>query len=348
MHVLQLGPYPPPEGGVTRNLLAIRDALRAGGHRCSVVVTAKSEASVAEADVHHPRSALALIRLLRTLEYDVLHIHVGGDITDRLMRLMFACCTLGKGKKVLTMHSGGYPSSPEGMTAKPKSVRGRIFRMFDRVISVNKAIAEVFSSYGLPVERNLVILPHALRNPYEDVALPEALASFVSSHRPLLFTACALESDYDLMTQIESLGEVLERFPNAGLVIAGSGSQESELRKAIESKPYADKILLAGNVSHDMALHLIRSADALLRTTLFDGDAIAIREAIFLGTHVIATDNGMRPDGVRLIPVKDKTALAEAIIGISSSPKLEKPNRPDDYSNIDAVVDLYTELVGKV
>lgn len=346
MHVLQLGPYPPPEGGVSRNLLAIREELVAAGHHCSIIVTAKSDEVHEEADLYRPSSAVELVRLLRSIDYDVLHVHVGGEITSRLMRLMLACCVFGRGKKVLTMHSGGFPTSEEGAAAKPSSLRGRIFRMFDRIISVNKSIAEVFASYGVAVEKNLVIPPHSLRNPSSDVRIPESVNDFAERHRPFLLTVCSLEAEYDVITQIEALGEVLEKFPDAGLMLVGSGSQELEISNAIESKPYAERVMLAGGLPNDAVLHLMRGADAFLRTTLFDGDAIAVREAIFVGTDVIATDNGMRPDGVKLIPMKDKSALADAIVKTASRGKKQKTVQPDDSSNISAVITLYRELMG--
>ena len=34
MRVVQLGPYPPPHGGVQTNLVAIREYLRRRGHAC--------------------------------------------------------------------------------------------------------------------------------------------------------------------------------------------------------------------------------------------------------------------------------------------------------------------------
>src|SRR5205823_13637384 len=37
MRVVQLGPYPPPHGGVQTNLVAIRDLLRKSGHECLAV-----------------------------------------------------------------------------------------------------------------------------------------------------------------------------------------------------------------------------------------------------------------------------------------------------------------------
>ena len=51
----------------------------------------------------------------------------------------------------------------------------------------------------------------------------------------------------------------------------------------------------------------------MLRTTWYDGDALSVREALHFGLPVIATDNGMRPAGVRLIPPRDLKELLAAI-----------------------------------
>src|SRR5437762_5031120 len=134
MHVLQLGPYPPPEGGINRNLLAIREQLLDQGHRCSVIATSRSTDPASEPDVYHPRSALELVKLLRTIEHDVLHLHVGGDITSRVLRLIAACAVFSRGKNVLSLHSGGYPYSEKGRAARTRSIRGFIFRRFARII----------------------------------------------------------------------------------------------------------------------------------------------------------------------------------------------------------------------
>jgi len=82
----------------------------------------------------------------------------------------------------------------------------------------------------------------------------------------------------------------------------------------------------------------------LLRTTWYDGDSLSVREALHLGTPVIATENGMRPDGVERIPPRDATALLEAITRrlTENAP----PPRPiaGAAGNLQAVLDLYAEL----
>lgn len=345
MHVLQLGPYPPPEGGINRNILAIREELQKAGHRCSVIATSRSTRITPETDVHHPGSALELIKLLRLIDSDVIHLHIGGDITKRILALAWACCTFGRGIKVLSVHSGGYPSTREGKAAKRNSLRGRIFRGFKRIVAVNPTIADVFARYGISREHIHVIYPFVHRLPDPKVVVPADLKEFIAKHQPAMLTVGLLEPEYDLFMQIDAMGKVLADLPNAGLIIVGSGSLEGELRTAIEAKPYKDHILLAGDVEHGVTLHLINDSDALLRTTLFDGDAISVREALFLETPVIATDNGMRPVGVHLVPTHDEDAVLAAVKVLAIQERNRKNPKNVDISNILAVLEVYNGLV---
>lgn len=344
LHVVQLGPYPPPEGGISRNILAIRDELASRGDRCSIIATSRSSEVKNEPDVYHPRSSAALAMLLSSLKFDVLHLHIGGAVTARVLALAFVCSIFGRGRTVLTLHSGAYPLTEEARDASPGSIRGRIFRRFSRIIAVSEPIADVFRRYGVPPGHISIIPPYALQPPNEATMIPKNLAAFAECHSPLILGVGGLEREYDPVFQISAMSDVLANFPNAGLMIIGDGSMRGKVMNEIAATGYDDKIFLAGNVPHAVTLRLISVADILLRTTLFDGDAISVREALFLGTPVIATDNGMRPAGVHLIPVGDKARMVRAINEIASGTR-QKTNYPAaDRSNIAAVCDLYGEL----
>jgi glycosyltransferase involved in cell wall biosynthesis len=347
MKVLQLGPYPPPWGGVQANLVSIREYLLRRGHGCAVVNVTRHRKPEAE-EVYYPETPAQLLRLLRRLRYDIIHLHVGGGLPARLLGLALACATVGRGKSVLTFHSGGYPSSPEGRGARPRTLRGFVFRRFDRIIAVNEEIARMFRRFGVAPERVRLILPHALPAAPAGAALGEPLRGFFDSHEKILTTVGLLEPEYDLALQIDALGAVRESFPGAGLVIIGSGSLEGELRRLIAGKPYAGHVLLCGDVPHGETLCAISASDLFLRTTLYDGDAISVREALHLGIPVVATDNGMRPAGVSLVPVADGGALVAAV-----GEHLARGREPraagvaaEDERNVAEVFNLYEELLG--
>lgn len=344
MHVLQLTPYPPPEGGISRNALAIREELRANNHRCSIIATAKSDVITDEPDVYHPRTPVELIELLRRLNYDVLHVHVGGEVTPRVLAFLATCAVFGRNKSVLTFHSGGY-AVEHAATAKSFSLAGIVFRKFKRIVCVNALMLKMFERFGVKPKRLNLIAPFVHQSPDEAVEIPARIKEFADRHQPFLLTVGLLEDTYDLFMQINALGKVLEKTPNAGLMIVGSGTLEAELIPAIAAKPYANRIFLAGDVEHSITLHLINRADILLRTTKFDGDAISVREALFLETPVIATDNKMRPVGVELIPTGDADALAKAVVELSKAERPSKIAKPDDRRNVREVLKVYDEIV---
>jgi len=343
IHVLQLGPYPPPRGGVQTNMLAIYEELIREGQDGSIISITRSEVIGNEPHVHHPRSSIALLTLLFRLKYDILHLHIGGELPFRVLSLMLLCALIGRGRSVLTLHSGGYAIGAVEK-ASQWTLEGFIFRRFARIIVVNSLMIKMFLKFGVHPQNLRLILPFVLDRPKNSVTIPLKFQTFFSLHRKVLLTVGLLEPHYDLLMQIDVLKQVLLNAPHTGLIIIGSGSMHTELARTIASKPYAKHILLAGDTDRDVVLHLIQKCDVLLRTTVFDGDAISIREALHLGTPVIATDTGMRPDGVHLIPKEDHQALETAIVMELAQGRKKEISTGDGWRNIREVIRLYNEL----
>jgi glycogen synthase len=347
-----MGPYPPPHGGVQTNLVSIRQYLRKRNIACAVINTTRHRKPEAD-EVYYPQSPIRVIGLLARLRYDIIHLHLGGTVPLRVLALAMLCCLMPRSKTVLTFHSGGYPESEEGRTANPRTLRGFVFRRFSRIIGVNQELVELFQRFGVSRDRLRLIQPHALSAQAPADALSPQLQQFFDSHETVLTTVGLLEREYDLSLQIEALGEVRKRFSNAGLVIIGSGSLEQELRKQIERAPYRDHILLCGDVPHAVTLRAIAESDLFLRTTLYDGDSVSVREALHLRVPVIATDNCMRPNGVHLIPVSNARALREAVeqrltesnsAGESANDRTRGEAREKE-ENLEAVLGIYQELM---
>ena len=63
MRVVQLGPYPPPHGGVQSNLVAIREYLQRTGHSCDAINLTRHRKQDG-GGVYYPAGAKALAALL--------------------------------------------------------------------------------------------------------------------------------------------------------------------------------------------------------------------------------------------------------------------------------------------
>lgn len=345
--VAQLGPVPPPHGGVSTNMLAIHNMLRSEGFEPVLIDITNRDKGSETPDVLKPRSAIGLIRLLWHLECDIVHYHIGGKFSMKLALLMLFCGWLPGKKSVVTFHSGGFARS-SGATARRFSVLGLAFRSVDLLIGVNSQMLDMFRTFGVPEDRIRLILPFDLKQPERSLPLPVDLSKFIDKADPFIIAVGGLEPEYLNAFLIDAMPAISGRYPNCRLLIAGSGTLESELRQKVDRMGLAGRVLLGGNIEHDILLDLIERADVLLRLTEYDGDAISVREALYLGTPVVATDNGMRPEKVTLVPnVPEEddllAALSTALAGATSANTFSY----SDERNIEKVLEVYQELVAK-
>jgi glycogen(starch) synthase len=312
VHIALLGPVAPPAGGVQSHMSALRQQLVDAGHQVSLIAITKA-ARDEKPDTFYPSSALDLLKIVLRIRPDVVHLHFGGDLSLRLAALCGVVGLLPRVRSVLTFHSGGFPQSPRGVRASRWSLEGFALRRLDAAIAVNSEISELFRRYGLERGRIHVIAPHARVDPTRIASqFPVDIAEFFQKHSPVFVSVGLLEPEYSLELQVDAMDEIRKVWKDAGLILIGSGSLHNSLRVRIDASPEREHIHLAGNADHSVALRAIRDANVLLRTTKFDGDAVSVREALQLGTRVVASDTGMRPAGVTLIHDWSGKALVEA------------------------------------
>jgi glycosyltransferase involved in cell wall biosynthesis len=345
MKILQLGPYPPPHGGVQTHVVALVDFLRQRGITCDVVnLTRFRRAS--ENGIYYPQNAFAVFGHLLSHRYDIIHLHIGGRIWTRQLALALACFALPGTRCVFTFHSGGYPSSPEGRSAHARTLRAFVLRRFDGLIAVNEEIAQFFRTLGVKPQRIHVISPYlgfGASAPGQG-SVPQQVSDFLAAHDPVLISVGGLEPEYDVSLQMKALGVIRTSHPDAGLLVAGSGSLAAVVRKECSFLPYAEHVLLNGDLAHAATLQAMQCSDIMLRTTWYDGDAISVREALQLGVPVIASDNGMRPQGTHLIPARDLDALVAAVEKILESPPARVPLASESDRNLEEVLNVYQQL----
>lgn len=87
---------------------------------------------------------------------------------------------------------------------------------------------------------------------------------------------------------------------------------------------------------------LIKAADIVVRATSTDGDSLSVKEALYAGRPVVATDCVDRPQGAILFRYNDADSLTEAL---ADALKQVAGKVGDAENTVDAVVALYDSLL---
>ena len=127
---------------------------------------------------------------------------------------------------------------------------------------------------------------------------------------------------------IEAFKKVIEKIPDARLIIAGSGEEDANLKDLTKRLRLEGKVEFKGRVSNEDKVTLLRRALVLVNPSFMEGWGITTIEANACGTPVIASDVPGLRDSVRdgktgyLVPRGDVGAFSEKIIKIISDKKL--------------------------
>lgn len=113
--------------------------------------------------------------------------------------------------------------------------------------------------------------------------------------------------------------QMLEQFPEAQLVIVGSGPMREELEQLAASLGLAERVRFAGQQANESLRYWFSAADALMLASSREGWANVLLEAMASGTPVVATRvNGTpevvaAPEAGRLADQRDVELLAKAL-----------------------------------
>ena len=140
------------------------------------------------------------------------------------------------------------------------------------------------------------------------------------SNSPTIISSKNLEPGYDIESLVKSIPLVLKKVPEAKFVIAGRGSQETELKQLAKSLGVSDSVRFVGWIPSDEYPQYLASADIYVCTSLSDGGlAISTKEAMACELPVVITDLEVNTEWIKdeengfIVSLKDPKTLAEKI-----------------------------------
>ena len=339
-----MGAYPPPYGGVQIHITQLESFLESQGHSCFVINLGKNK-SLRSSKLVSPKNSLrAAFHLLKKRDH-ICHLHFGGTFHVRLLLLALFANLIFYKRCAITVHSGGL--SVWGLPENPlrRALLHISFSPCRAIICVNSKIRDYFKGLGMKPERLNIISPFAFENKLNRDLLPKELACFVESRKPLICNIGLLEPEYDLDLLLRVFSKFVKGKQEAGLVMIGSGSLHNRIMQKIIELELQEKVLLTGDMSHDITLKILALSDCYVRASLYDGDCLSLREAIHLGIPAIATETGMRPKEAILFPIGDEETLLKRMIEVTSFNCVRKKiSLPDEISYLDYVERILVSL----
>lgn len=125
---------------------------------------------------------------------------------------------------------------------------------------------------------------------------------------------------------VRAFAGVVARVPDATLDIYGDGPEKASVQALIDELGLGARVVLRG--STDQPGRVLREASAYLSTSAYEGQGLAIVEALADGCPVVSYDAPYGPrellgrGGGVLVPDGDVAALTDAVVAVLSDPEL--------------------------
>ena len=242
------------------------------------------------------------------------------------------------------VHSGEFLYQLTGLR---RALFTAFLRRVDSCYLASGHVADIFAETRFVLPRNTTV-SNAFRPPpvERDAAIwamyDDDTKAFMAKHHPVAVVQSGAaffrgEDIYGTDLAVEMMVQLHRKHPQLGLIINRNCAGDADyhtyfqgLIERIEAESMGAHIhILEGSAERDL-WPLLKRADLFIRPTNKDGDAISIREALMLGTPVIASDACPRPDGVVTFISRDANDLAakvEAFIVASKKDRLTTSDR---------------------
>ncbi len=296
------GPLPPPAGGISIHIWRLKYLLESEFN-----VDFIDEAVTVKPEYFSVKSFNPLRYFRKISRADILYVQSGSRILKKIH--IITGKLLGK-MIIITLHGYG-PKRKQPFRAMDNF----FFNLSDKIILVNPDIAN-----RLSLNPEKCIVKHAFLPPVmqEEQPLPAFIQDWIhtakNNNEVLL---CANASRLDMFKEQELYGldmciEVLKKLRDKGMAVSfiytvsslDSGEDRFNAYKQ-QIKDYGlenNFLLVSGKLSF---VKLVEQSDIVLRPTNTDGDALTIREAIYLGKPILASDVTERPQGTTLFKTRD-------------------------------------------
>jgi glycosyltransferase involved in cell wall biosynthesis len=322
----------PEDGGVAEHVLHLSLGLRRRGFDVEVAappaflarpVLAQAGIAVHALDLrrapgaHDLSAAVALRRLDARRRYALVHAH-----SSKAGALGRIALPLGR-RLVYTPHCAAFYSGVQGPANRLvyRGVEQALVPRTAAIVAVSRWEAARLQRGLVGAERRIHVIPNGV--PACDSQGADAALLAFKRHAPLIGLVTVLRPGKDVFTLLGAMKAIAARDGSpARLAIVGNGPLEAALRREIERLGLADRV--RHFAFRRPPERWLRALDLFVLPTDWESLPLSILESMRCGLPVVATDVGGVGEAVedgrtgRLVPPRDASALAEAIVDVLS------------------------------
>ena len=332
MNVLMLY-YEPQPSGQTAHVLSLARGLDPG-FRVTVVLPDRLTESVPLFEgtgarvvplplrkvTWDPRVIAALIRLIRDLEIDIVHVHSQeAGLVGRVVARLAGAKAVFYTPQTIDIRR----TSWQWLYAQVERLQAAFT---DVIISVSDQDRQRLVGWGIP-PRKVIALPNGV-----DLAQFEGPAGIndlraelgLSADRPVVMQVGRLSAQKDPVAFVEGAAKVLQRRPEVQFVMLGEGPLMEEVATQVQKRGVADSVHLLG--WRAKAHRFMPAADVVTLTSRWEGTPFVLLEAMAWSRPVVATavngcpeivDDGLT--GFLVLP-GDTSAWAGRVLALLDEP----------------------------
>ena len=342
-NILIAGPILPPAGGISIHIYRLEQLLK-DEFEFSFI----DEASTIKKNIFNIRSLNLFSYIKLVSQSDLFFIHSGNKYFKKLHILTGK---LFRKKIIITLHGYGNERSPFF-----RKLDSFYFNLSDKIILVNKQIAPKLNLKSSKCEVKHAFLPPAMD---KESPLPSYISEKIEIAKKenktiICGNASRLNTfnNQDLygLDMCLELSKTLNENNQLHLFVfivtsldEGKDKFEAAEKYINDNDMQGQFILLNQEISF---VNLVAESDIVLRPTNTDGDALTIREGLFLGKTVVASDVVSRPEGTVLFKTRDKQDLFEKMTLAIQDNRLKKNSQVSNLINEDK--HYYSNLFNEV
>lgn len=257
---------------------------------------------------------IRVARALRDLRADVVHTHN----TQPFLEGGFGAVLARTPTLVHTDHARLYPDKLRYIAAE------RVMAHFAyRVVGVSDETTAALARHHRISSEKLCTIPNGIDGTPFEMSIDQRAKRHelgIEGDGPVFGTIGRLVPQKGIDHLLHSMRLVVQRRPDATLVLAGTGNKEDELKALATTLGIADRVKFLG-LRRDVA-ELLKVFDLYVLSSVWEGLPIALLEALAAGCPIVSTSVGGVPTVVtpgvngELVQPGDAPALANALVDL--------------------------------